>query len=260
MKKCIYCENEIEDQAKFCNKCGKEQVDNSIKEETNSVPPVFNDSLAAPPQFPQEKKEWHLHEDGETKGPFTKMEILKKRNQGEIDEFSFLWKSGMREWKSMKDIPELNENEKNSSNKKQNMISDEKVIFKLGNRGFEMMEIIYAVIAVLTIFSCFLPYFKISTYFAEQSIAFVERDGRYLIVFVLFCLFLGWFKKWIPVVVFSALSFGIVILNFFNDFSISQSAVNLGSHEIGAYGCLLFTAGLLAISISLLVKNKKKKN
>lgn len=260
MKKCIYCENEIEDQAKFCNKCGKEQVDNSIKEETNSVPPVFNDSLAAPPQFPQEKKEWHFHEDGETKGPFTKMEILKKRNQGEIDEFSFLWKSGMREWKSMKDIPELNENEKKSLNKKQNMISNEKVIFKLGNRGFEMLEIVYAVVAVLTIFSCFLPYYSFSTFIGVQSITYTEGDGILLIIFLLLSLLLGWFRKWIPVVVFSAISFGTVILDFFNAFSISEDLGYLGSHGVGAYGCLLFTTVLLAISILLLVKNKKKKN
>lgn len=57
---------------------------------------------------PQPLPEWHFFDKNKIqKGPISLVELKAQWKSGEINENSFVWASGMENWKTVKDLPEI---------------------------------------------------------------------------------------------------------------------------------------------------------
>jgi len=61
---------------------------------------------AAPPPPPVEHV-WHIAENGQTKGPFSKADLGRMAGSGELTRESFVWTQGQDGWKKAEDVTEL---------------------------------------------------------------------------------------------------------------------------------------------------------
>ena len=53
------------------------------------------------------EKKWHVIIDGQTKGPFASLAIHNLKKQGRINDDSYIWAEGMKDWVPIKTIKEL---------------------------------------------------------------------------------------------------------------------------------------------------------
>ncbi|MEO0863155.1 MAG: DUF4339 domain-containing protein, partial [Pseudomonadota bacterium] len=63
-------------------------------------------AAAAPPPPPVEHV-WHVAENGETKGPFSKAQLGRMAGGGELSRESYVWTAGQDGWKKAEDVTEL---------------------------------------------------------------------------------------------------------------------------------------------------------
>ncbi len=61
----------------------------------------------APPPPPPVEHVWHIAEDGQTKGPFSKASLGRMAQAGEITRETFVWTAGQDGWKRAEDVAEL---------------------------------------------------------------------------------------------------------------------------------------------------------
>ncbi|PSL21004.1 SPFH domain-containing protein [Shimia abyssi] len=64
-------------------------------------------AAAAPPPPPPVEHVWHVAENGETKGPFSKAALGRMASGGELTRESYVWTAGQDGWKYAEDVPEL---------------------------------------------------------------------------------------------------------------------------------------------------------
>jgi membrane protease subunit (stomatin/prohibitin family) len=62
---------------------------------------------AAPPPPPPAETQWHLAENGQTKGPFGTTQIQQMIGQGEVTPESLVWTAGQDGWKKAAEVPDL---------------------------------------------------------------------------------------------------------------------------------------------------------
>lgn len=67
-----------------------------------AVPPARQ----MPPPPPVEHV-WHVAENGETKGPFSKAALGRMASQGGLTRESYVWTAGQDGWKKAEDVMEL---------------------------------------------------------------------------------------------------------------------------------------------------------
>ena len=63
--------------------------------------------VQAPPPPPMPEKVWHLAENGETKGPFSKATLGRMAADGSLTRATFVWTPGQDGWKTADDVDEL---------------------------------------------------------------------------------------------------------------------------------------------------------
>lgn len=61
----------------------------------------------APPPPPPVEKVWHIAENGETKGPFSRATMGQKAGSGELKRETMVWTAGQDGWKTAEDVAEL---------------------------------------------------------------------------------------------------------------------------------------------------------
>jgi len=62
---------------------------------------------ATPPPAPAPEKRWHVADNGQTKGPFTRDELGRMASEGTIDPDTYLWTPGGPDWVRGRDVTEL---------------------------------------------------------------------------------------------------------------------------------------------------------
>lgn len=62
---------------------------------------------AAPPPPPPVEKVWHIAENGETRGPFSKARLGRMATEGDLGRDSMVWTAGQDGWKKAGDVQEL---------------------------------------------------------------------------------------------------------------------------------------------------------
>ncbi len=62
---------------------------------------------AAPPPPPPVEHVWHISENGETKGPFSKAKLGRMASAGELTRETYVWTAGQDGWKPAEDVVEL---------------------------------------------------------------------------------------------------------------------------------------------------------
>ena len=62
---------------------------------------------AAPPPPPPVEHVWHIAENGQTTGPFSKAKLGRMASSGEITRDTFVWTAGQDGWKKAEDVQEL---------------------------------------------------------------------------------------------------------------------------------------------------------
>ena len=62
---------------------------------------------AAPPPPPSPEKVWHLAENGETSGPFSRASLGRMVSQGTLTRETYVWTAGQDGWKRAEDVAEL---------------------------------------------------------------------------------------------------------------------------------------------------------
>ncbi len=63
--------------------------------------------VAAPPPPPPVEHVWHIAEDGQTSGPFSKAKLGRMATAGEISRETYIWTAGQDGWKRAEDVREL---------------------------------------------------------------------------------------------------------------------------------------------------------
>ncbi|KMW58469.1 putative virion core protein (lumpy skin disease virus) [Candidatus Rhodobacter oscarellae] len=64
-------------------------------------------AAAAPPPPPPVEHVWHIAENGQTSGPFSKAKLGRMAQAGEITRETFVWTAGQDGWKRAEDVQEL---------------------------------------------------------------------------------------------------------------------------------------------------------
>ncbi|MEC8574615.1 MAG: DUF4339 domain-containing protein, partial [Pseudomonadota bacterium] len=64
-------------------------------------------AAAAPPPPPSVEHVWHIAENGQTKGPFSKAALGRMATAGEITRETHVWTAGQDGWKHAQDVAEL---------------------------------------------------------------------------------------------------------------------------------------------------------
>ena len=80
--KCDKCSHENPEGAKFCSNCGAQLVCETIEERP-------------------EEAAWYYVQAGASTGPFTKEEMIRFIESGTLNRSSFVWKTGMDDWKQL---------------------------------------------------------------------------------------------------------------------------------------------------------------
>ena len=62
---------------------------------------------APPPPPPPAEHVWHIAENGETKGPFSKASLGRMAGEGNFTRESLVWTPGQDGWMPAEDVPEL---------------------------------------------------------------------------------------------------------------------------------------------------------
>ncbi|WP_371059856.1 SPFH domain-containing protein [Rhodosalinus sp. 5P4] len=63
--------------------------------------------VAAPPPPPPVEHVWHIAENGQTRGPFSRADLGRMAVAGELARNSYVWTQGQDGWKHAEDVPEL---------------------------------------------------------------------------------------------------------------------------------------------------------
>lgn len=85
-----------------------QQAKNSIKAMQVEVPQVDIPSHVVLPAFKnKQENEYVIAVNGEQKGPYTISKLNEMIRCGEINIESYVWRSGMSEWKMIKDCPDI---------------------------------------------------------------------------------------------------------------------------------------------------------
>ena len=85
-----------------------QQTQSGIKAMQVEVPQVGIPSHVVLPVFQNRKEyEYVLAVNGEQRGPFTVSKLNEMMRIGEITIESYVWRSGMSEWKMIKDCPDI---------------------------------------------------------------------------------------------------------------------------------------------------------
>ncbi|MCH2095563.1 MAG: SPFH domain-containing protein [Rhodobacteraceae bacterium] len=69
--------------------------------------PAPQTAAAAPPPPPPVEHVWHVAENGETKGPFSKAALGRMATAGELTRETYVWTAGQDGWKRAEDVTEL---------------------------------------------------------------------------------------------------------------------------------------------------------
>lgn len=64
-------------------------------------------AMAPPPPPPPVEKVWHIAENGETKGPFSRATMGQMAGRGDLTRESLVWTAGQDGWKPADDVAEL---------------------------------------------------------------------------------------------------------------------------------------------------------
>jgi hypothetical protein len=64
-------------------------------------------SVAVPPPLPPVEHVWHIAENGETKGPFSKARMGRMATEGALTRSTLVWTPGQDGWKSADEVTEL---------------------------------------------------------------------------------------------------------------------------------------------------------
>ncbi len=64
-------------------------------------------AAAAPPPPPPVEHVWHIAENGQTRGPFSRADLGRMAAAGELARESYVWTPGQDGWKHAEDVPEL---------------------------------------------------------------------------------------------------------------------------------------------------------
>jgi len=64
-------------------------------------------SAAVAPPPPPVEHVWHVAENGETKGPFSKAQLGRMAAAGELSRESYVWTAGQDGWMKAEDVTEL---------------------------------------------------------------------------------------------------------------------------------------------------------
>ncbi|MEM9317196.1 MAG: DUF4339 domain-containing protein, partial [Pseudomonadota bacterium] len=62
---------------------------------------------AAPPPPPPPERVWHVAENGQTLGPFSRADLGKQVAGGELTRATLVWSAGLDGWTAAGEIPEL---------------------------------------------------------------------------------------------------------------------------------------------------------
>lgn len=85
-----------------------QQAKSSIKAMQVDIPQVGIPSHVVLPVFQnKQEQEYVLAINGEQKGPFSVSKLHEMMRSGEITVESYVWRSGMSEWKMIKDCPDI---------------------------------------------------------------------------------------------------------------------------------------------------------
>ena len=84
-----------------------EKQDDLKSGEQTSNAPLSQEGVSGGIQPPPVKKEWYVYINGQQKGLFTTPEIVGMVKNGTLKTMDLIWKNGMPQWKSIKDVPEL---------------------------------------------------------------------------------------------------------------------------------------------------------
>lgn len=103
--KCNNCGYEIPDGSKFCPECGAKievkepEITLTLEPE---MPSVQEEAVVLEPTT---VKEWYFVENSKSMGTYSTQEMQAYLNQGRINASTHVWKSGMTDWKPLKDSP-----------------------------------------------------------------------------------------------------------------------------------------------------------